>query len=88
MPLAIDVLRDLARKPPLKVIGITIDAGVLADGLEAALGPLKNGLRALIEAESELKIARARADEAFAPAEPVVKWVSEALDGLRGLADS
>ncbi len=88
MPLAIDVLRDLARQPPLKFIGVTIDAAVLADGLEAALGPLKGGLRALIEAESEVKIARARADEAFAPAEPVVKWVSEALGGLRGLADA
>ncbi len=88
MPLAIEVLRDLARKPPLKVIGVTIDAGVLADGLEAALGPLEAGLHALVEAESEVKIARVRADEAFAPAEPVVKWVSEALGGLRGLADA
>ncbi len=88
MPLAIQVLRDLAREPPPKVIGVTIDAGVLAGELEAGLAPLEAGLRALIEAESDLQVARARADEAFGPAQPVVKWVSQALGGLRGLADS
>ncbi len=88
VPLAIEVLRDLARRPPPKVIGVTIDADVLAGELEAGLGPLMDGLRALVGAETDLKFARVQAEEALGSARPVVKWVSEALAGLRGLADA
>ncbi len=88
MPLAIDVLRALAREPPPKVLGVTIDAAVLAGVLEAALGPLDAALRAIDEGDFELQIARGRADAAFVPAQPVVKWVSQALTGLRGFAES
>ncbi len=88
LPLAIDVLRDLDRQPPWQVGGVTVDAGDLAGELEAALPTLAAALRALEEAEADLRMARSRADGAFARGEKVVSWVSEAVKGLRGLADS
>ncbi len=88
MPLAIAALRALDREPAPKLIGVTVDAGVLAGDLETALAPLKARLRALYEARTELKIARAGADEALGSAQPVVKWVSQALAGLRDLGSS
>ncbi len=88
IPKAIEVLRDLDRDSPPRLIGLRIDTGVLADELETALAPLEAAFRAVDDASAELKLARARAHRAFEPAPPVVKWVSTALDGLRSLADS
>ncbi len=88
LPHAIEILRDLDREPPWPVNGVRVDAGALAADLETALVPLDAALGALVEAELELKFAQHRANEALDYGQKVASWVSEALDGLRGLADA
>ena len=66
---------------------MSIDAGTVADHLEAGLLPLEAAIAAVDEAHSENKWALHRANEAFAQAERVVSWIGGLLENLSGLAD-
>ncbi len=61
-------------------------AGDLADELEDGQRALAASLRALADAEADVRYARFEADEAFARAGRVMSWVAWTLEGLCGLA--
>lgn len=85
----VEFLRSLAAAgptPPGLRPGVKIDAGALADDLEAGLPRLNAAIRAVISADSDLRFARYRAEVAFNQAEGVVPWVSRTLENLSALA--
>lgn len=80
------VLRRLEPEPPAPVGGVSLDPGPLAEQLETHSRRLEDQLRALSLAESQLKVSRPKADDAFASAGRVLSWVSRTIESLEGLS--
>ncbi len=88
----VDFLRALeadaaaGRNPPALTAGVSVDTGALADDLEGGLPRLQAAITAVERAESDVRLARGRANQGFVEAERVLSWVARMLDGLSGLA--
>ncbi len=74
------------RKPPALTAGVSINAGAVADHLEAGQPPLEAASAAVGAARSRDVLALERANKAFTEAERVATWVAGALENLSGLA--
>ncbi len=84
--MTLDFLRDLERSPQTLSAGASIDAGVVADDLEAGLPRLEAAITAVHGADSDVVLARVCANRAFAEAERVLSWVARTYEDLSALA--
>ena len=82
MPGVIQLLREFEREPPQAVRGFCLDAGELADDMEAGLRRLKDSIEALIEVERGVTFLWGHAACTSEEAGRVVSWVMSTLKSI------
>ncbi len=82
----VDFLRQLERDPAPPILGVSLDPAAAATELEAARARLGLLLDELEATDARAAAAREDADAAISHAESVAPWVTQAIEGLAGLA--